>query len=201
MRRFSPVPVVLVLAVAACGGDGGSESPGEPTTIDSPTDGTDPSTTLASTPDTTAEASGSSNSLPSTACDLVTDEEVSVYLGVDVTGEPSALSAAGNPLVDDCLWQHEETFETFSIQYFGDRQVSGSEFEEFFSWETYGGVGDDAFVLLDDDERLNSLWVTTGPYIVVCYPELATDVVVDVDGEGWDEFLPLCQEAVANAKG
>jgi hypothetical protein len=198
MSRSIALAVICVLTVAACSGSsdeaGGDQ---DPTTTEAGSSDVTVTSIPATEPTTTQTDSGSDTDLPRAACDLVTDEQVGEYLTVDVTGQPAALSGAGNPLVSDCLWQNTETFETFSIQYFGDRELS-TDFDDLFVVEPYEGIGDEAITLAGETGAVNSLWVASGQYIVVCYTDLSADTHVVVDGEGWDAFFALCEEAVAN---
>ncbi len=206
MRRLLPALAALALALAACGGGG------ETTTTTSPTDTTTTTAAGATTTtagDTTTTTAAAADELPTRACDLVPDEDVSAFLGVDVAGVPGGIAEFGdNPLADDCLWQSDETFESFSIQYFGgQRDLDDLEFEdeEFgISWDIvdYAGIGDEALTLTDPDTgQFNSIWVATGPHLVVCYPDPFAETPVEVDGPGWDDFLALCETAVGNAAG
>ena len=191
MKPLLTAIFVGTLVLAACGagsGDGGSST----------TDSGPSTTTPPDTPATTTTMGGGED-LPFAACDLIDDAEVSEYLGVEVTGEMGPLGAAGNPLIDDCLWQNTSTFENFSIQVFGDRDLADSDFTELFEVAPQGGIGDEAITLVDDTGRLNSIWAQTGDYILACYPDQLTDTPVEVDGPGWESFLALCDTAVRNA--
>lgn len=202
MTRFmAVVGLVCALALGACAGDGVGEGSGASTTARvSSSDGE--ATTIADGNTTTvADEPRSDSELPIAACGLVTDEQVQSYLTVDVVGDPGPLSSAGNPLVDDCMWQNPDTFENFSLQYFGGRDLDALDFEGLFEVKDYDGVGDEAITLTDDTGRFNSLWVVTGSYIVVCYPDQFADVPVVPDGQSWDKFFSLCEQAVANADG
>ena len=198
-RSISLAALICVLTLAACS-DSPDEAGGDqdPTTTAAAGSSDVTVTSIPATePTTTQTDSGSDTDLPRAACDLVTDEQVGEYLSVDVTGERGPLSGSSNRLVDDCYWQNDETFEAFSIQYFGDRELS-TDFDDLFVVEPYEGIGDEAITLADETGAVNSLWVASGQYIVVCYTDLSADTHVVVDGEGWDAFFALCEEAVAN---
>lgn len=207
--------LVVLLAVAACGGgesttttvvDATTTEAGDAT----PEPGDETTTTTGADTTTTAEADtadGAGGELPVRACELVPDADVAAFLGVEVVGEPGGLAEfGGNPLVDDCLWQNQSTFENFSIQFFGDqRGLDEMEFsdEEFgIAWDVvdYPGIGDGALTLTDPETGdFNSLWVETGPYVIACYSDPFADAPVVVDGDQWGGFLALCETALGNA--
>jgi len=192
MKPLVTVIVIATMLLGACGTQ--ADGDGVPPTA---TTGIDAGTTRGSATSTTTGSGG--EDLPFAACDLLDDDQVSGYLGVEVTGEMGPLGGAGNELIDDCIWQNTSTFENFSIQVFGDRQLSDSDFTELFEVAPHDGIGDEAITLVDDTGRLNSIWVQTGDYVVACYPDQFTDEAVEVDGSGWDPFFAVCDTAVGNA--
>lgn len=208
MRRPLAALAALALTLAACGGGEEATTTTDPTATTTTTAG-DAVTTTTAAEETTTTMAPAADGLPVRACDLVPDADVSAFLGVDVAGVPGGIAEFGdNPLADDCLWQSDETFESFSIQYFGDQgALDDLEFEDEdfgISWDVadYPGIGDGARTLVDPDTgQFNSIWVATGPYVVVCYPDPFAEQPVEVDGADWDGFLALCRTAVGNAAG
>lgn len=193
MKRLLSTLIAGALLLAACGGDSGDS---EESTTNQGEQTTGSETTG---PQATTTTGDDTSDLSFRACDLVSDDDVESYLGVEVTGEPGPLADAGNSLIDDCFWQSSESFENFSIQVFGDRALADSDFGDLFDVESYPGIGEEAITLADDTGRFNSIWVQANGYTLACYPDQFTDVAVEVDGQGWDVFLPVCRKAVESA--
>jgi hypothetical protein len=176
---------MLLLGLAACGGDDGSEEPGAATQAPPAEAGATDEPEAVAEPQATEEPEGEEASSGVDACELVTREEAEAVLGVSV-GEPTREDV---PPIGACSYETAD-FDSVSIAVvtFEDADQAEEVLQMAIDINDYpeiSGLGDGAY----DSRPIYDVTVRKGRY----------ELSIDVSLEGGEADFETAKELAATA--